>query len=93
MAKIVKLLKRLRALLDVELLTYEHHSVHRDGKAQHTYLRLSTLGFRAEALGKTGWAALKNLRGELPPWLRYVLYILFAAWTLAFVLGVGWISS
>ncbi|MFE7316556.1 hypothetical protein ACFU7T_26195 [Streptomyces sp. NPDC057555] len=90
MAKIVRLLKRLRALLDVELVRFESSTVLIDGTPQYTYLRLSPLGLRAESLGKTGWAALKNLRGEVPSEMKHVFYTLFAVSTLAFVLGVGW---
>ncbi|MFJ9413020.1 hypothetical protein ACIRPT_02500 [Streptomyces sp. NPDC101227] len=82
-------MRRLRALLDVEILSFESYSVQQDGKTEHAYLKLSSMGVQAEALGKSGWAALKQLRGELPSQLRHVLYTLLAVSTLGFVLTVG----
>ncbi|MFC9231381.1 hypothetical protein ACFTZI_20865 [Streptomyces decoyicus] len=83
-------MRRLRVLLDVEILSFESYSVRQDGRTEHAYVRLSALGVRAEALGKSGWAALRQLRGELPSWLRHVLYSVVAVLTLGVVLAVGW---
>ncbi|MEU8683119.1 hypothetical protein [Streptomyces sp. NPDC048611] len=73
----------------MEILSFESYSVQKDGKTEHSYVRLTTLGVQAEALGKSGWAALKQLRGEVPPQIRHVLYTLLAVSMLGFVLAVG----
>ncbi|MFK0296822.1 hypothetical protein ACIQU6_41015 [Streptomyces sp. NPDC090442] len=91
MAKTPRPLKRIRELLDVELLRLERHTVMLNGAPQFTYFRLSTLGgFRAESLGDTGWSALKNSRTEIPPQMKHIWFTLFAVAVLSFVLGVGW---
>ena len=54
----------------VDELVTEHG--HPDRPVEQTYLSLSLFGFRAQAEGKTGFAALKAMRKEHPLAVRLV---------------------
>ncbi|AYV29609.1 hypothetical protein EES41_23115 [Streptomyces sp. ADI95-16] len=73
-------LKRIRALIGLrrqfghydEIDTLADMHLDPDRPAERARLRISLLGFRAEAGGKTGFAALKVLRKENPVLVRFV---------------------
>ncbi|MGW0897720.1 hypothetical protein ACWD0G_12095 [Streptomyces goshikiensis] len=67
------------ALLDMHLESGE--------PAEHTHLQISLFGFKAEAEGKTGFAALRVLRKDNPVLVR-ILYAYLAVLALASVATV-----
>ncbi|MER0445747.1 hypothetical protein ABR738_14450 [Streptomyces sp. Edi4] len=59
-----------------------------DWPTERTYLQVSAFGFRAEAQGKTGFAALKVMREQYPV-VVHVLYTYLAVMGLLSVLALS----